>query len=108
MLPQAQLLTVLHVKPGAELDFRDPTLAAKRLFCLCDSSSPVLPGGNECGLFPLTQRSIQAWSGMVLPVALASPLMLSCTASFLIHSSTIKVPYPSVCRFPYLCLTVMG
>lgn len=32
MLPQAQLLTVLHVKPGAELDFRDPTLAAKKTF----------------------------------------------------------------------------
>lgn len=32
MLPQAQLLTVLHVKPWAELDFRDPTLAAKKAF----------------------------------------------------------------------------
>lgn len=30
--PSAQLLTVLRVKPGAELDFRDPTLAAKKAF----------------------------------------------------------------------------
>lgn len=30
MLPQAQLLAALHVKPGAELDFRGPTLAADK------------------------------------------------------------------------------
>lgn len=84
MLPQAQLLTVLHVKPGAELDFRDPTLAAKKGISvrLIVPPHPVYVG-SECGLFPLTRRSKQAWSGMVLPVALASPLVLSCTASFL-------------------------
>lgn len=47
------------------------------------------------------------WNGSACGSGLSTGVVLHSLFSFN-HSSTIKVSYPSVCRFPYLCLNVMG
>lgn len=68
--PSGAASAVLNVKPGAEPDFRGPTLAAEKAFQLLPC--PVHVGG-ECGLSSGSEEQAGVEWG-VLPVALASPL----------------------------------